>query len=129
MGKNKMIKLTNILNEIKVVQPVNKMKAFKDMLEFDEGILTYLIQYDTLNDFMDEYGYDSLEELLEDNYGIDDPQSYTPYITNYFNYIKPGDITIIGENITPITGYKNAIEIVRDSGDRCLDRYFIALKF
>lgn len=124
-----MIKLTNILNEIKVVQPINKMKAFTDMLEFDEGMLTYLIQYDTLNDFVDESGYDSLEELLEDDFGINDPQSYTPYITNYYNAIKPGDVTIIGENITPITGYKNAVEITRDSGDRCLDRYYIALKF
>lgn len=124
-----MIKLTSILKEIKVNQPLNKMKAFKDMLEFDEGMLTYLIQYDTLNDFMDEYGYDSLEELLENNYGINNPQPYISLITNYFNTIRPGDITIIGNNITSIIGCKNAIELVRDSGDRCLDRYYIALKF
>lgn len=124
-----MIKLTNILSEIKVNPPVNKMRVFKDMLELDEGMLTYLIQYDTLNEWMDEYGYASLEELLEDIYGINNPQPYISLITNYFNVIRPGDITIIGENITPIMGYKNAMEIARDSGDRCLDRYYIALKF
>jgi hypothetical protein len=122
------MKLTDILKEIKVNPPLNKRKAFEDMLNFDEAMLTYLVQSDTLNEFIGGYGYDSLEDMLEDDFGITDPE-YITKINNYYNAIKPGDITIIGESITSITGYKNVIDLVRDSDDRCLDHYFVALKF
>ena len=122
------MKLTDILKEIKVNPPLNKRKAFEDMLTFDEGMLTYLVQSDTLDEFISGYGYDSLEDMLEDDFGITDPE-YITKINNYYNAIKPGDITIIGESITSITGYKNVIDLVRDSDDRCLDHYFVALKF
>jgi hypothetical protein len=123
------MKLTQILKEIKVNQPGNKMKAFKDMLDFDEGMLCSIIQYDTLNDFMDSYGHDSLEELLNDEFEADNLQQYVSLITNYYNAIKPGDIIFIGGGITSIMGCKNAIGLVQDIGDRELDRYYLALKF
>jgi hypothetical protein len=124
------MKLTQILKEIKVNQPLNKMKAFKDILDFDEDMLCNMIQYDTLNSFMmDGYGYDSLEELLNNEFEVDNLQQYLSLITNYYNVVKPGDIIFIGGKITPIMGCKNAIELTRDIGDRELDRYYLALKF
>ena len=121
------MKLTQILKEIKVNQPVNKMKAFKDMLDFDEEMLASMIQDDTLDSFID--GYDSLEDLLTDDYGVDNPQPYTQLITNYYNTIKPGDISIVGGQIMSVAGYKNIIAIQRDIGEREPIEYFLALKF
>jgi hypothetical protein len=122
------MKLISILKEIKVNQPLNKRKAFEDMLNFDEAMLTHLVQSNTLDEFIGNYGYDSLEDMLADDFGISDTE-YTTKINNYYNAIKPGDVTLIGENITSIAGYKNAVELLRDSGDRCSDHYFVALKF
>jgi len=124
-----MIKLTNILSEIKVNQPVNKMKAFTNMLDFDEEMLASMVSFESLDDFIDEYGYDSLEEVLTDNYGIDDPQPYIPLITNYYKAIKPGDVAFVGQQIKPISGYKNAMIIQRDIGEREPIYYFLLLKF
>ena len=118
------MKLTQILKEIKVNQPVNKMKAFKDMLDFDEEMLTFMVQHNTLDSFIE--GYDSLEDLLTDDFGMDDFQQYIPLITNYYNTIKPEDIMLIGEELTPIAGYKNVITILQDNG---VAYYYLALKF
>lgn len=121
------MKLTQILKEIKVNQPVNKMKAFKDMLDFDEEMLASMIQDGTLDSFID--GYDSLEDLLTDDYGIDNPQPYIQLITNYYNVIKPGDISMVGGQIMSVAGYKNVIAVSRDIGEREPIEYFLALKF
>jgi hypothetical protein len=127
-----MTKLTDILKEIKVNQPVNKMKAFTDMLNFDEGMLASMVPFESLDDFIGNYGYDSLEEALTDNYGIDDPQPYISLITNYYNAIKPGDVAFVKDyesTITPISGYKNAVVIQRDIGEREPLYYYLLLKF
>jgi hypothetical protein len=127
-----MIKLTNILSEIKVNQPVNKMRAFTNILNFDEEMLASMVTFESLNDFIGEYGYDSLEEVLTDNYGINDPQPYIPLITNYYNAIKPGDVAFVKDyepTITPISGYKNAIVVQRNIGEREPLYYYLLLKF
>jgi hypothetical protein len=118
------MKLTSILKEIKISPALNKRKAFEDMLNLDETMLTYLIQHDTLDEFIEGDIYDSLEDLLVDDFGIDNPAEYITKITNYYNAIKPGDIMIIGESLTPIVDYRNAIVLVTDESE-----YFIATKF
>jgi len=118
-----MAKLIDILKEIKVVQPLNKRKVFEDMLNFDEIMLIYLIQHDTLNEFVD--GYDSLKDMLEDDFNITDTD-YITKINNYYNAIKPGDITLIGSDLTSMTDYKNAITLT-NFNDK--EKYFIATKF
>ncbi len=122
-----MINLTDILKEIKISPPLNKRKVFEDLLNFDEGMLASIISHDTLDDLLD--GYDSLEELLTYDYGIENPQPYIPLITNFFNVIKPGDIAFVGENIMSVAGYKNVITIQRDIGEREPIYFFLALKF
>jgi hypothetical protein len=130
MKKSELTKLTKeILQEIKVLTPLNKRKAFEDMLKLSEDMLYLLIQFDELEEFTDEYGYDSLEDLLINNFGINNPQPYITVITNYYNAIKPGDIIIIESKITSIASYRNAITLTRNSGERCLDEISIALKF
>jgi hypothetical protein len=118
-----MTKLTDILKEIKVNPPLNKRKAFEDMLTFDEAMLTYLVQSDTLDEFISGYGYDSLEDMLEDDFGITDPE-YITKINSYYNAIKPGDIMIIGESLTSIIDYRNAIVLATDENEYCIATKF-----
>ena len=117
------MKLTDILKEIKVNPPLNKRKAFEDMLTFDETMLTYLIQYNTLDELIGEYGYDSLEDLLEDDFSITDTE-YITKINSYYNAIKPGDIMIIGESLTSIVDYRNAIVLATDENEYCIATKF-----
>jgi len=119
-----MIKLANILNEVKVQPPLNKRKAFVDMRQFSETMLVNMIPHESLRDFIEYYGYDSLEDLLIDNFGINNPEEYILKITSYYNAIKPGDIVLIGYNLTPVVGYMNAIIISDDERE-----YSILTKF
>jgi hypothetical protein len=130
MKKSELIKLTKqILQEIRVAVPLTKRKVFEDMLKLDESLLYELVYFDKLEDLIDEYGYDSLEDLLINKFGINNPQPYTTAITNYFNVIEPEDIIIIGYGITSITGYKNATSLTKDNGIKHSDKVYIALKF
>jgi hypothetical protein len=119
-----MAKLIDILKEIKVVQPLNKRKVFEDMLNFDEYTLCLIIQFDTLEDLIINNDVNSLQELIGEFYN-DYPTKYTTLISNYYNAIKPGDITLIGSDLTSIADYKNAI-VLTDSYE---EKYFIATKF
>lgn len=125
------LNLSNILSEISINPPVNKRKAFDDMLDFDELMLASMIRFDTLDEFIEEYGYDSLEEVLTDHYGITDPQSYIPLITNFYRAIKPEDIAYVKEDatITSVAGYKNVVVIQWDIGERNPIYNFLLLKF
>ena len=123
------MKLTSILNEITVNPPIDRKKAFNEMLNLDEYLLTFMISHDSLDEFIQGWGYTSLEELLIDNFNINNPQSYIPIINNYYKAIRPGDIISIKGNITPIEGCKNAITLVRDEGFGEDEYIPVALKF
>jgi hypothetical protein len=125
-----MIKLTDILNEARVVpQGMNdKQKIIDDIWEFNEYFLYSLTGAPTVKDWIKSYGYDeftSLSAFLQDEWNYEDEnlEEAKQLIETYFRVIQPGDIKLV-KGKTNISGYKYVEEICVDD-----DCYVIATKF
>ena len=117
MDTGKMIKLNNIIKEIKVNKPLNK----KEVLNwwFNEGniyLLSYLTYTLSVEELLSNAGYDNLEYYLEDDFGLEPYQikSFIKYIEAYYRMFKPNEIRVstFGDRYgTDIKGtsYKNIV--------------------
>jgi hypothetical protein len=127
-----MIKLTDILNEARVV-PVgmtNKQKIIDNIWNFNPYFLYGLIGKATIKDWIETHGYDestSLSKFLQDewNYKDENLKEATQLIETYFKSIKPEDIKIANGK-TDISGYKHIEEVCPEGDDDC---YVIITKF
>lgn len=96
-GTGNMIKLKNIIKEIKVNKPLNK----KEVLNwwFNEGniyLLSYLTHYPSVKELIAGGGYNNLEEYLTDDFGLEQYQvkSFIEYIEAYYRIFKPNEIKV-----------------------------------
>ena len=119
MDIGRMIKLSNILNEIEVGLPLSK----KEILDwwFNDGnihLLSYLTHSPSLNQFLSDVDSDNLKYYLKDEFGYDEEdviEKTIEYIEAYYKVFKPNEIyvTTFGDRygtFTKGTSYKN-IEI------------------
>jgi hypothetical protein len=69
-----MIKLTDILNEARVVPQgiVNKKQVLDNLIDFNEYFLYSIVNSNTLEEFLRRYDYDTLPELLTGEYGYEE---------------------------------------------------------
>ena len=121
----KMIKLNNIIKEIKVNKPFFLNK--KQLLDwwFNKGniyLLSYLTHSSSVEELLSNNGYDNLEDYLSDDFGFEekDITEFIPYIEGYYRIFNPNEINIsifgngYGTNIKG-TSYKNMeIEYIGD---------------
>jgi len=130
-----MIKLTNIVDEIRINQPINifPKDLIQNIIDINPWLITTIDSYTNLDDFLKEEGYPSLEEYLYDmGYGDEDEngtvtmdengQKLLQYFPLYYKLIKEGDILIYyfkddDVNITSPIPYKNINIIVLDDND------------
>ena len=116
------MKLTSILNEIKVNPPINKRKAFDDLADLDYSMLYSVCIHQTLDELLEAYGADSIEEIV----GLGD--TYPLVLDNYYKAIKPGDIKVLFDDdwVTPVDGFKSVVLIADNNGN---DDFAALLKF
>jgi hypothetical protein len=123
MGKK--IRLEDLINkqylknEIKInpqVSSQNKEKIFNAAYEFDIEVLRRLINYNTLQEFLGEFGYDDLTEYIENELWFEgeDIKKAKEIITNYYSAIHSGDVYLPPNNKGPVTGYQTARVICFD---------------
>lgn len=125
-----MIKLTDILNEARVVPQgiTNKKQALDNLIDFNEYFLYSVINSNTLEEFIKAYDHDTLPELLEGEYGYEGEnlKDAIKVIEAFYRAIQPGDIKLLGtgNEKTDISGYKYAEQICVDD-----DCFTILTKF
>lgn len=131
-----MIKLANILSEIRVNQPINifPKDLIQKIIDINPWLMTAINSYENLDDFLKGEGYPSLEEYLYDmGYGDEDEngtvildkwgQNLLQYFPLYYKLIKKGDVLIIyfegndDVNATSTIPYKNINVIALEDGD------------
>jgi hypothetical protein len=128
-----MIKLTDIVDEIKVRPSLSPQDIIDNLSEFNMYLLIELAFYNTLSKFKEAHGYpnDDLEDLLFDDFGYQGENLNTAVqlIEDYYRTIRPGDVKVIEytDGKIDINGYKNAITKYAYETDDCY--YTILTKF
>lgn len=128
-----MIKLTDIVDEIKVRPPLNPREVIDELSEFNLFLLIEVLYYNTLSEFKEAHGYSDfgLEDLLFDEFGYqgEELDKAIQLIENYYRTVHPGDVKIIQytDGKIDISGYKNAITKYAYDTDDCY--YTILTKF
>jgi hypothetical protein len=118
-----MIKLTDILNEARVIPQgiINKKQALDNLIDFNEYFLYSVVNSNTLEEFLKAYDYDTLPELLTGEYGYEEEnlKDAIKVIESYYRAIQPEDIKMLGtgNKRTDISGYRYAEQIC--VGDDC----------
>ena len=98
-----MIKLTDLLNEVNVAPIINKPELINQIAEYDIYLLSALTYSNSdINEFLGHYGYNSMEEYIEDVPG----EEAIKLVKLYFKHIKPGEIHRVVQQSEPIAGYK-----------------------
>ena len=116
---------------IAVASAASKQKALDDLWEFNNWIIRPVTYSETLQEFVEGDGYNSLEDLLADNYGYQGEilEKATFLIKQYYQTIRPGDVKV-GDNKVKVAGYIHAELFCPDGGDRDgSDCFMIATKF
>jgi hypothetical protein len=141
-----MIKLTDILNEARVVPVVmgNRRKMFDTLNNTYKKIFETIIQKDSLDELLsDIYNMEGapvtledIEYYLIDEWGFNEDSKETSevakYIEQYYKNIESGDIKITGAGKTSVSGYSyvETICVSREyehhDGEEC---YTILTKF
>jgi hypothetical protein len=116
------MKLTSILNEIKVNPPANKRKAFDTPADLDYSMIYSVCIYQTLDKLLEAYDVDSVEEIV----GPGD--TFPLVLDNYYKAIKPGDIKVLFDDdwVTSVDGFKSVVLIADSNGS---DDLVALLKF
>ena len=136
-----MIKLISLLegqdlkNEIKIrpqVSSQNKEKVFNTTYEFDPELFRRLINYDTLQELLGEFGYEDLTEYIENEFFFEgeDIKKAEKIITDYYSAIHSGDInfTSVTNNKISVAGYQTVRMMCMDD-EEYSDCYLILTKF
>jgi hypothetical protein len=131
----KMIKLTDILNEARVV-PVgmtNKQKIIDDIWEFNPWLIESLFRNPTPDELIKDSVFENtnLTDWLMGEFDYDEDSPELPkaleLIKTYYKSIQPGEIKILNmdEGKVNILGYKHIEEMCPQNGE-C---FIIATKF
>lgn len=112
------MKLKDILNEIQVSRPLSKRAAFDAIYDFNPWLCNYVYGAPSLDEFINNLGYDNISDLLESEYSYegDELKKAIHIITDYYKVIKPGDVKIGGGKRISVEGYTNA-EIIDPEGE------------
>lgn len=125
-----MIKLIDILEiKIRPVSIMTKRDAFNAVYDFNSYFANAVYGSDTLDDLLRNYGYDSLESFLEDDfrYRGDSLKQAMEIIENYYNAIEPGDV-IVGGSKLDVTNYKT-VEMICPDDRNSNECFIVATKF
>jgi hypothetical protein len=118
-----MIKLTSLLNEVRIVPFTDKAKLIDDIADYDLYLLSTLTYSDSnLSDFLDHFGYNDMQEYIDN-----EPEESVKFTESYLKHIKPGEVYRISNTSTPVAGYKMVKAWSRESEE--LDDLIILTKF
>jgi hypothetical protein len=128
-----MIKLTDIVDEIKVRPPLNPLEIVNNLGEFFPFLLIQVSEYGNLIRFKEGHGYPNsdLEDILSDEYGFqgEELNEATKLVEDYYQNINNGDVKVIQytDGKIDISGYKSAITKYEFDTSDCY--YTILTKF
>ena len=107
---------------------VNKQKVLDDIWEFNNWLLYQMADSSTEQEYVKGWGYDNLEDLLEDNYGYQEERLKKAIflIRQYYQTIRPGDVIAGGK--MNVEGYKN-VELYCPQDGELTDCFIVATKF
>ena len=118
-----MIKLTDLLNEVRIIPPTDKAALLNEIANLDIHLLSPLTYSDgNVENFLNEVGYNDMKEYADH----EDPE-YVKLAESYFKHIKPGEVYRVISQSHPVAGYK----MVRawGFGDDELEDLIILTKF
>ncbi len=128
-----MIKLTDIVDEIKVRPPLNPLEIVNNLGEFFPFLLIQVSEYGNLIRFKEGHGYPNsdLEDILSDEYGFqgEELNEATKLVEDYYQNINAGDVKVIQytDGKIDVSGYKSAITKYEFDTSDCY--YTILTKF
>jgi hypothetical protein len=128
-----MIKLTDIVDEIKVRPPLNPLEIVNNLGEFFPFLLIQVSEYGNLIRFKEGHGYPNsdLEDILSDEYGFqgEELNEATKLVEDYYQNINTGDVKVIQytDGKIDVSGYKSAITKYEFDTSDCY--YTILTKF
>jgi hypothetical protein len=128
-----MIKLTDIVDEIKVRPPLNPLEIVNNLGEFFPFLLIQVSEYGNLIRFKEGHGFpdSDLEDILSDEYGFqgEELNKATKLVEDYYQNINAGDVKVIQytDGKIDVSGYKSAITKYEFDTSDCY--YTILTKF
>jgi hypothetical protein len=128
-----MIKLTDIVDEIKIRPPLNPLEIVNNLGESFPFLLIQVSEYGNLIRFKEGHGYPNsdLEDILSDEYGFQDEElnEATKLVEDYYQNINAGDVKVIQytDGKIDVSGYKSAITKYEFDTSDCY--YTILTKF
>ena len=128
-----MIKLTDIVDEIKVRPPLNPLEIVNNLGEFFPFLLIQVSEYGNLIRFKEGHGFpdSDLEDILSDEYGFqgEELNEATKLVEDYYQNINAGDVKVIQytDGKIDVSGYKSAITKYEFDTSDCY--YTILTKF
>ena len=128
-----MIKLTDIVDEIKVRPPLNPLEIVNNLGEFFPFLLIQVSEYGNLIRFKEGHGLpdSDLEDILSDEYGFqgEELNEATKLVEDYYQNINAGDVKVIQytDGKIDVSGYKSAITKYEFDTSDCY--YTILTKF
>ena len=128
-----MIKLTDIVDEIKVRPPLNPLEIVNNLGEFFPFLLIQVSEYGNLIRFKEGHGFpdSDLEDILSDEYGFqgEELNEATKLVEDYYQNINSGDVKVIQytDGKIDVSGYKSAITKYEFDTSDCY--YTILTKF
>lgn len=108
--------------------PMSKRQIFDEISNFNPNFFPSLFLHDSEKEFLKEYGYDNLEDMLryEYSYEGENLEKAKSLITKYYKIIKPGDVLYHTVKLK-VVGYSNVELICSDyDADSC---FIVATKF
>jgi hypothetical protein len=81
------MKLENLYKEIKINKPINKKELLNSFIYNHTSLLITLSQFSSTNEFINEYGNTSVEEILEDEWGYENIKEIAQYVENFYIYL------------------------------------------
>ena len=128
-----MIKLTDIVDEIKIRPPLNPLEIVNNLGEFFPFLLIQVSEYGNLIRFKEGHGFpdSDLEDILSDEYGFqgEELNEATKLVEDYYQNINSGDVKVIQytDGKIDVSGYKSAITKYEFDTSDCY--YTILTKF
>lgn len=117
------------INEIKVNKPISKQEIFDAVYQFNDALIYPLVVNPSLNAFIEDTDYDDLTDLLDDNWGYEEPYltEAKNLIETYYKIILPGDVSLVKDK-TSVLGFKNVI-LIEPEDDDYYNAYCVLTKF
>ena len=128
-----MIKLTDIVDEIKIRPPLNPLEIVNNLGEFFPFLLIQVSESGNLPQFKKDHGFpdSDLEDILSDEYGFqgEELNEATKLVEDYYQNINAGDVKVIQytDGKIDVSGYKSAITKYEFDTSDCY--YTILTKF